>query len=100
MKVIVKTGFFNVGEYSLTVSKSGIRFHSDSEDWQVAFSELIRLSVFDSAGNLRRFTMETKDAVYDGKFKNGAEAKSFMEQLNRLGGKKLEISFTGEKSKI
>lgn len=95
MRVKLKTGFLKVQECELTAGESGLFLRSDSGEWQLPFSELVRFSVTGSPELLTRFSLETKDAVYDGKFEKREDAQKLIEKLSRVSGKNLEISFSG-----
>ena len=92
MKVRIKTGFWDVRDYAMSVGESGLLFCSGSEEWQVSFSEILRFSLAGAAGSPDRFTMETTSGNYEGYFARTEDARETIDQLSRRSGQRVEIS--------
>lgn len=96
MKVKIKTGFWEVREYSLTVEETELLFRSDDDERHIPFSELVRFSLAGPSQSPDRFTMETKSQSYDGRFTSSEDAKEMVNQLSSRSGQKVEINLTAE----
>ena len=97
MKVKLKTGFWEVREYCLSVEDTGLQFHSDEREWIIPFSELVRFSLTGVSKSPDRFTMETINTVYDGRFTSTGDGREFVSQLSKRNDQKVEINLTTEK---
>ena len=94
MKVKVKTGFWEVREYSLSVEDAGLQFCSNEDTWSIPFSELTRFSLTGASESPDRFTMETGSQCYDGRFLNAGDGREFVDQLSKRSGQIVEINLT------
>lgn len=92
MRVKIKTGFWEVCEYDLFVSENELLLRSGNGEWHIPFPDLFRFSLSGPSDAPDRFTIETKDGSYDGRFADVKDAKEVIDQLSKHRGQKLEIN--------
>lgn len=94
MKVKIKTGFWEMQEYELSIGENEIFLFSGGAQWRIPFPDLVSFSLAGPSDAPDRFTMETKDGSYDGRFANAKDAKEAVNQLSKHRGLKIEINLT------
>lgn len=99
MRVKIKTGFWEVREYELSVGESEILLCSGDREWRIPFSGLARFALTGPSDAPDRFTMETNEGSYDGRFADAKDAREAMNQLSKHDGQKLDIILTSRKER-
>lgn len=94
MKVKLKTDFWQMKEFDMSVEKNALNFTNGTEKLNFPLCAVRSFSLTGDCRESESFILETESASYEGCFLSQADKKNFVSRLVRLGKYRIELNLT------
>lgn len=94
MKIKLKTNFWQMKEYNMSVKKDVIFFSGEGEQLRLPLSELRAFSMTGCGDDSDTFILETETSAYEGCFSTQDDIKEFVDRLIEQGSYRIEMNLT------